>query len=839
MNTDNYKNIDVNGVSIAYTERGQGQAMLLVHGFASFSFTWMRMLEFLPEERFRMICIDLKGYGHSEKRCDEHLAPYDQAVMLSAFIRKLNLQDFILVGHSMGGAISLIALFHEEIRKRMSRLIIVDSAGMFPKLPEFIDDLTATSPQSPLLKYTDEELLARLVLEQAYHDVGQISEETVKAYADILREENAKTCLIAAAKQTAIPNVRDFHKNIRKIHSPTLIIWGENDRIINVKDAFRFRADLRNAELRIIPECGHSPQEEKPYDTACHICEFLDIPLPDSTAATEQGAVAEISQSTKAAESPDSSSELLGDGKLRMRSLIDRWSFGAVVILVFVKVLQFLKRLGFSAEENGWRKATGIFLRKEHSKFILACFRLSYLRGGDADALPRASEIIIERLAVFLRKNPACHWTLQYGFFMSTRKKIHFTDIIEVEFNKDGELISLVPHLDQTRENFAIINAAIVDEAAAKVISTYNSMRHMKDRHRGWLIEKRLRLWASRYWKLPYGGRIELRMLLERILNGTVIQFDVLDSNPEKLTHDRLSTPNLGKRKHPGSGLINVICRFTHDFKEADLWFQHHHVPVDGMPMQEMIEKLKEEWGTAGQIMYPALDKRSAMPEIFYFGDKMFRARLYVNFDEIIALRREVNQRYYAEMGGPATIASLIIWGLAHSPYFKESKFLFPVDTATIDDFPADRNISLLFIRPSRFFSKDKFNGFLRFQREFNHRMFTTRIGKSESYELLELYAMTHPVFYYIAKYFMPKALNEIFGTAGITIIKNAEMFVSPITDIQINGFMALGNLCMPTEDGKTAGAVSICGSREQVKEYIRAVNRLALNIREFVGLKP
>eukprot|EP00831_Metopus_contortus_P002639 TRINITY_DN10971_c0_g1_i2.p2 TRINITY_DN10971_c0_g1~~TRINITY_DN10971_c0_g1_i2.p2 ORF type:complete len:163 (+),score=10.15 TRINITY_DN10971_c0_g1_i2:135-623(+) len=76
------------------------------------------------------------------------------------------------------------------------------------------------------------------------------------------------------------------------------------------------------------------------------------------------------------------------------------------------------------------------------------------------------------------------------------------------------------------------------------------------------------------------------------------------------------------------------------------------------------------------------------------------------------------------------------------------------------------------------------------------------------------------------------------FSSVGVTIIKNAEMFVSPLTEIQLNGFMAIGNLKMQTEDGKTLGAVSICGSRVHIKEYIKAVDFLTANCDKLLGIK-
>ncbi|MEI8245116.1 MAG: alpha/beta fold hydrolase [Lentisphaerota bacterium] len=846
MDAQDYKFVRINRVSIAYTDRGSGQPILFVHGFASFSYTWMKMISFLPQQ-FRFVTIDLKGYGYSEKKCDAFLAPYDQAVILSAFIRRMDLRDVILVGHSMGGVISLISLISEKVRSRISRLILLDSAGVFQKLPDFIDDLTATSANNPLIRLADEDLMAALVLEEAFHDENKISRETVKEYGNVLRQPKAKECLILSAKQIEIANEKKFLHLIGKINIPVLIIWGKDDRIISVDDAFLFQKDLFDAQLHIIPDCGHSPQEEMPQETARIIAEYLGTPLeikPETVISEPPHTLESKPESGKSVPSPGLVEQ--ADryfGKLRMRRLIDHWSFGTFLLIIFIKMLQLLKKIGFSAEENGWRKATGVFLRNEHSKFILSTFRVTYAAGRTPPQnKAEAVAIVIERLADYLSRNPDCHWALDWGFFVTTRKKLLFTDIIEAEFGKDGVLRKLIMHLDRKCSKFSIIDDNIMTAALTKMVEIYQSLEGVSDSKRAWVVYKKMRSWIRTGKDLSRTGRQELRHFIERALNGTFIQFETLpgNENADLFIRSRLATPNLKTRRHPGFGLLNIVCRFTSDFAEADFWFQYHHVPVDGMPMQEMLQQLKDEWGSAGQIKYPALNSNAAKPEIFYFGHRIFRARIYADFKKVVKLRKHLNERYYAEMGGPASISSMIIWGLAQSEYFRDRKFLFPVDTALMEDIPPDqRNISLMVIRPNKYRSeKNSLHGFLQYQREFNQRMFATRLGKSESYELLELYAMIHPMFYYIARYFMPDAMGEILGTAGVTILKDSEMFVSPLTDLQINGFIALGNLMMPTEDGKNAGAVSICGSRALVREYIKAIYNMTEHYPEFLHIE-
>jgi len=823
MNSDSYQYIDINGVSIAYIDSGQkdGQTILFVHGFASFSFTWQKMLEFFPKN-IRVVCIDLKGHGYSEKLCDERLSPFEQSRILDEFIQKLDLKEFSIVAHSMGGAISLLGLFNPKIESRVSKLVLIDTAGLFQKIPDFIDDLTIMTPHNPLLRLTDEHLMARMVLETVYYDQDKIKDEVIKEYADVLCLENAKECLIGSAKQIAIANIRSFHKKMAALKIPILLIWGEEDNIIDIEDAFLFFHNLSGAKLKIIPECGHSPQEEQPERTAEIIGRFLCIKIkkqeiPDSEQVEEK-------KPLKITDIPE-----FYNRKLKMSRLIDHWTPGTIVIMIFIKCLQLLKKIGFKAKEEGWRKATGIFSRQEHTKFILAAFRLHYFNKTTLSLdIEMSKEVLIDRLAKFLNKTPACHWTNESGFFMNKRKKVFFTDITEVEFADDGRILKLVPYFDKIRPTFAMLTPEIMEKALTQIIFYCNKTCNLRDPKRARKIHKKLSLWVMFQYNLSRSGQQELGLFINRIMNGTFIQFDVLTDDPETMLKERLATPNTKYRRHPGFGLLNIFCHFTNNLGEVDLWFQYHHVPVDGMPMQEMLNELKKEWGSCGQIKYPALSSPAAEMELYDFGHNICRARMYLCLDNFLKLRKQINEKYYSQMGGPATVASMLIWALAQHKDLQNRKFVFPVDTSLLVDYPQDRSISLVIIRPKKFIDEKKpRKGFLQYQREFNRHLFATRLGKSESYELLELYALIHPLFYYFARTIMPKAMGEVIGTAGITVLKDAEMIISPMIDVHFNGFIAIGNMKMPTEDGKTACAISFCGSKKRVLQYAEAMQNL------------
>jgi pimeloyl-ACP methyl ester carboxylesterase len=832
MGKENYKYININGFSIAYKDEGSGQPILFVHGFASFSYTWKKLINFLPQ-CYRFISIDLKGFGYSEKICDNKLTPFDQSDIVIKFIEKLALKNIILIGHSMGGAISLLSLFKRKIKRRTSKLILIDSAGLFYNFPGFIEDILETSSGNIFVRNINEEILVSYVLEKVFFDKNKIPEDAAREYAKVLKQENARECLKKAADQIAISNINWFLKNIKKINIPSLIIWGRNDSVVYLEDSILFKARL-DAFLKIIPNCGHVPQEEKPEETAKIIQGFLDENLDKDTIILKNHQPSSNSHSdnniTEKATVHDKkhSDDYSYLRKLRMRRLIDKWRVDTFILIVIVKILQFIKKLGFRVEENGWRKFASVFLRKEHSKFMFTAFRLTpFYKRSYPKNINTAKKEIIKKLAQFLRENTVSHWSSEWGFFRAKSKQTYFTDIVEGIFNRDGKLLTLIPYFDDTRKTFTKLTDKVVKDVLKRLVDVYNEneRKNIKDSSRPKIIQRKLHRWALKARGLSYSGRWELIHLIKRILNSTFIHFEVLpDYTAKSFQKTRFSTPDVNRKRHMGYGLLNIVCRIMPDYKETDIWFQYHHVPVDGMPMEEMMEKFKKEWGTAGKIKFPSLSSDAAKPEILNYGKKVFRGRIFVEFSKLIKFRKYLNQKYFNEMGGPATITSMIIWGLAQRKYFKNTKFVVTTETAITVDYPQDRNIGLVIIRPGKYITEhNKLQGFFNFQREMNHRIFATRFSRSETSELLEIYAMLHPLFFHITKFFLPKAMREMLGTAGLTILKNVELFISPITDLQINGFVAIGNMNVKTEDGKTASSVSFCAAKHEILEYLEA----------------
>jgi len=253
-----------------YEVHGTGsQPLILLHGFGTSLETW-RDVQPLLEKDFRLYLVDLKGFGRSLKEDGRYAIP-DQATAVREFIEEQKLDRVILGGNSFGGGVSLAVAQESD---RVAALVLIGSASYRQKVPAFIKILTTPILNQLFLKALPAELRVKYVLKLAFFDESRIEDERVRRHAATVDLPGSHCACIIAAKQ-AIPDDMDgFVEKIKTIDVPTLIIWGDHDRIVPVEFASRLHADIRHSEMHIIKNCGHIPQEECPRETASLVRAF-------------------------------------------------------------------------------------------------------------------------------------------------------------------------------------------------------------------------------------------------------------------------------------------------------------------------------------------------------------------------------------------------------------------------------------------------------------------------------------------------------------------------------------------------------------------------------------
>jgi len=270
------KIFDYHGVKINYYEAGQGPPIILLHGFGASAYSW-RFLGPALAANYRVFTLDLKGYGLSAKPEDGKYAISDQADMVAEFIRTRDLHDLVVIGHSMGGGVTLMTYFkvREDDPARIKKLVLIDSAGYPQKMPWFI-----WLAKAPLLgsvggKLVSPRFAAAQVLRKCYYNKDKITDKQIDTYAYYSSLPGAREAVVATAQQIEPEDIDPIIARYQTIKVPVLIIWGAEDEVVPVDVGRKFKRDIPDSELVILPQCGHIPQEEEPGVTIRTVAAFL------------------------------------------------------------------------------------------------------------------------------------------------------------------------------------------------------------------------------------------------------------------------------------------------------------------------------------------------------------------------------------------------------------------------------------------------------------------------------------------------------------------------------------------------------------------------------------
>ena len=270
------------GVTISYEEIGRGSRVLLfLHGFGSSSRNWADVVGRFDPESHRILLLDLKGCGASSKPDDGKYSMSDQSEIIIRLIEEERLDGITLIGHSMGGGICLlIALQAAErppLEERLEGLVLIDSTAYSTEIPFFIRYLRAPVVRTLVSETLPPRSQAQFVLRRIFYDPDRATDELVERYAGCLRDPEARRAARDMAAQIVPDNHRELAARFPTISQPTLIIWGRDDPVLPVEDAYRLHASLPDSELAVIERCGHVPQEEAPAETYRLIARFLRV----------------------------------------------------------------------------------------------------------------------------------------------------------------------------------------------------------------------------------------------------------------------------------------------------------------------------------------------------------------------------------------------------------------------------------------------------------------------------------------------------------------------------------------------------------------------------------
>jgi len=266
------KFLPLDGMDVHYRITGTGpQTIVLLHGTSSSLHTWEGWTTLL-NPHYRVVSMDLPAFGLTGPFPNGDYSPENYLQFLEKLFQALDLDTFHLAGNSFGGFLAWrYAVAHPD---EVSKLILLNSSG-YPRgnQPTPLGFKLATmESMRPVFTSITPKFLVRKTVDAVYFDQSKITEELVDLYSDMLLREGNRGALMGRIQQVKHENA----DAVKQVKCPTLILWGDHDRVVTPDDAPKFKRDIPNAQLIVYDNMGHVPMEEDPARTMKDVLPFLE-----------------------------------------------------------------------------------------------------------------------------------------------------------------------------------------------------------------------------------------------------------------------------------------------------------------------------------------------------------------------------------------------------------------------------------------------------------------------------------------------------------------------------------------------------------------------------------
>ncbi len=276
FHSDHSRFVDVDGVRVHYQEAGDplAPALVLIHGFASSTLVWSKVFLRLAAAGFRVIAIDMLGFGYSGKPRNGEYTIAGQASLLVGLLDRLKIKRATLVGSSYGGAVAATCAL--DYPQRVDKLVLIGTVNnnrpLNYKLMRVFSSRVFGDVVSPLLIGSRSLLRRRMKRVYDRHE-WVLDERRVDARHLPLRASGTQRAIIRTVRCWDAERIsREAHL----IKQPTLLLWGEKDCEIPLADGERLHDQIPESRLIVFLNCGHIPHEEYPEEFTNVVVDFCE-----------------------------------------------------------------------------------------------------------------------------------------------------------------------------------------------------------------------------------------------------------------------------------------------------------------------------------------------------------------------------------------------------------------------------------------------------------------------------------------------------------------------------------------------------------------------------------
>ena len=272
--------VELDGVRVHYRDEGEGPAVVLLHAHWASLVMWDSWAEAL-KDKYRVIRFDMTSHGLTGPDPTGDYTLERTVELMELLLDELGVENMVLGGTSMGGTVSMH--FTAKHPDRVSDLVLVSPGVLNTRIKDTTKPLELP-PGAGLLEYITPRLMFSGMLNQGFGDKRKLTEETIDRWHDMQLREGQRKAELARMRQYMSG---DLPALMKKITTPTLIMWGGANPVVPVDQAYKLIEMMENAEvdLKIYDGVGHMAVLEAPEATSSDIRAYIDERLSQANAA--------------------------------------------------------------------------------------------------------------------------------------------------------------------------------------------------------------------------------------------------------------------------------------------------------------------------------------------------------------------------------------------------------------------------------------------------------------------------------------------------------------------------------------------------------------------------
>lgn len=267
------KYVNIEGIKLHYLEEGSGKVVLLLHGWPTSSFLWRKVIGEIARKN-RVIAIDLPGFGLSDKPLGASYSFRFYSKILDGFLAALKIEKLSLAIHDLGGPIGLYWVCNNL--ERVEKLAFLNTI-IYPELSWAVVAFVMACKLPVVSSILASSWGLKMSMKIGISDSSRLTEEAIKGFQTPFQSQDAQQALLKAGYSLHPKGLEEIAQKLPSLKIPVQILYGDRDRILPdvAKTMQRLQKDLPQAKVKVLNNCGHFLQEERPEEVGQVLSSFF------------------------------------------------------------------------------------------------------------------------------------------------------------------------------------------------------------------------------------------------------------------------------------------------------------------------------------------------------------------------------------------------------------------------------------------------------------------------------------------------------------------------------------------------------------------------------------